>query len=104
MIRPFVAFVPVIAILALSQSAAAADAGKGEVLAKRWCAACHVVSTDQQSANGQAPPFSAIGKTPDLDPSRLALFLLLPHPKMPDMALSRGEAADLAAYIQKQGQ
>jgi hypothetical protein len=29
----------------------------------------------------------------------LALFLLLPHPKMPDMSLSRSEAADLAAYI-----
>jgi hypothetical protein len=25
--------------------------------------------------------------------------LLDPHPKMPDMALSRAEAADLAAYI-----
>jgi hypothetical protein len=29
----------------------------------------------------------------------LAFFLLDPHPKMPDMALTRAEAADLAAYI-----
>jgi mono/diheme cytochrome c family protein len=83
--------------------AAAADAANGGTLAKRWCAACHVVATDQQRANGQAPPFSAIGKTPDLDPAKLALFLLVPHPKMPDMALSRAEAADLAAYIVSQG-
>ena len=34
-----------------------------------------------------------------MDAPMLALFLLLPHPKMPDMALSRNEAADLAAYI-----
>jgi hypothetical protein len=26
-----------------------------------------------------------------------------PHPKMPDMQLSRGEADDLAAYIVQQG-
>ena len=31
--------------------------------------------------------------------ARLTFFLLDPHPKMPDMALSRAEAADLAAYI-----
>ncbi|MFA6267093.1 MAG: cytochrome c [Pseudolabrys sp.] len=93
-----------VALIALAGApAVAADANNGGVLAKRWCAACHVVAADQQQANGQAPPFSAIGKTPDLDPSKLALFLLLPHPKMPDMALSRSEAADLAAYIQRQG-
>jgi mono/diheme cytochrome c family protein len=90
-------------VLAVPGRASAADAANGEVLAKRWCAACHVVATDQQRVGGEAPPFSTIGRTPDLDPSRLALFLLLPHPKMPDMALSRSEAADLAAYIQSQG-
>lgn len=83
--------------------ARAADEEQGGILAKRWCAACHVVAADQRSAAGQAPPFSLIGKTPGLDPSKLALFLLLPHPKMPDMNLSRAEAADLAAYIQSQG-
>jgi hypothetical protein len=32
----------------------------------------------------------------------LAYFLLSPHPRMPDMNLSRSEAADLAAYIARQ--
>jgi mono/diheme cytochrome c family protein len=81
----------------------AADAANGQTLAKRWCAACHVVAADQQRANGQAAPFSAIGKMPGLDASKLALFLLVPHPKMPDMNLSRAEAADIAAYIATQG-
>jgi mono/diheme cytochrome c family protein len=89
--------------IALADIAAAADAANGQTLAKRWCAACHVVASDQQSANGQAAPFSSIAKIPDLDAGKLALFILLPHPKMPDMNLSRAEAADLAAYIVSQG-
>lgn len=81
----------------------AANATNGERLARRWCAACHVVAPDQTSANTQAPPFAAIAKKPGIDASKLALFLLLPHPRMPDMNLSRDEAADLAAYIAAQG-
>jgi mono/diheme cytochrome c family protein len=95
-------FVAMVAAV-LPSGAKAADVRQGEVLAKRWCAACHVVAADQQRANGQAAPFSVIGKTPGLDSSKLALFLLLPHPKMPDMNLTRNEAADLAAYIASQG-
>jgi mono/diheme cytochrome c family protein len=100
--RIFYCLLPAIFIAAFA-NAAAADVANGEILAKRWCATCHVVASDQQTANGQAPPFSAIGKTPELDPAKLALFLMLPHPKMPDMNLSRSEAADLAAYIASQG-
>jgi mono/diheme cytochrome c family protein len=93
----------IISGLAMSQGVWAADAAQGGVLAKRWCAACHVVAADQQLAGVQAPPFSVIGKSANLDSSKLALFLLSPHPKMPDMSLYRAEAADLAAYIQSQG-
>jgi mono/diheme cytochrome c family protein len=92
-----------IAVTALPQAALAADAANGEKLAKRWCAACHVVATDQKSGNTQVAPFSAIAKVPGFDAARLALYLLLPHPKMPDMSLTRSEAADLTAYIVDQG-
>ncbi len=90
-------------IVTLANAANAAEVANGETLAKRWCAACHVVASDQQRANGQAPPFSTIGKTPDLDAGKLALFIMLPHPKMPDMNLTRNEAADIAVYIVSQG-
>ena len=63
-----------------------------------------MVASDQKSGNTQAAPFSAIAKVPGFDAAKLALYLLLPHPKMPDMSLSRSEAADLAAYIVSQGQ
>ena len=92
-----------IAVTALPHAALAADAANGERLAKRWCAACHVVATDQKSGNTQVAPFSAVAKVPGFDAAKLALFLLYPHPKMPDMSLTRNEAADLAAYIVSQG-
>jgi mono/diheme cytochrome c family protein len=81
--------------------ALAADATNGEQLARRWCATCHVVAPDQQGPTGEAPPFAAIAKKPDFGEARVAFFLLDPHPRMPNMNLSRAEAADLAAYIAK---
>jgi mono/diheme cytochrome c family protein len=85
-----------------ANAAAAADAYQGRVLAKRWCATCHVVSADQTSGGTQAPPFAEIANKPGLTAASIALFLLRPHPPMPDMNLSRNEAADLAAYIVSQ--
>jgi hypothetical protein len=49
-----------LALIALPHGAFAADAAKGEVIAKRWCAACHLVSSDQTQANSDAPSFAAI--------------------------------------------
>ena len=80
----------------------AADAIKGEALAKRWCATCHIISSEQQQGTTQAPPFSAVASKPDFNETTLAYFLLTPHPRMPDMNLTRSEAADLAAYIKTQ--
>jgi mono/diheme cytochrome c family protein len=88
--------------MAFAPAASAADAAKGEVLAKRWCATCHIVASDQQRGSTQAPAFSTIADRPSFDAGRVALFLLDPHPKMPDMNLTRAEAADLAAFIAAQ--
>jgi len=86
------------AILAVTP-AFAADPDNGERLAQRWCTACHVVASDQRGPTGEAPPFRTIAAKPDFDAAKLAFFLMDPHPKMPNMQLSRTEAADLAAYI-----
>ena len=87
---------------AVGTDAYAADAFKGEALAKRWCATCHIVASDQQRGTTQAPPFSAVANRPDFNERTLAYFLLTPHPRMPDMNLTRNEAADLAAYVKSQ--
>jgi mono/diheme cytochrome c family protein len=79
--------------------AIAADASHGADLAKRWCAACHVVDEAQKQASTDAPPFAAIAAKADFTPEKIAFFLLDPHPKMPNFPLSRNEAADLAAYM-----
>jgi len=77
-----------------------ADAGHGGDLAKRWCAACHLVSPDQQRASADVPPFAKIAQSPNFDAKSLTNFLLDPHPKMPELPLSHAAAEDIAAYIQ----
>jgi mono/diheme cytochrome c family protein len=79
--------------------AVAADASNGKRLAERWCTGCHLASPSQTTATDQVPPFATIAKMPDFNAAKIALFLLDPHPKMPNMNLSRTEAADIAAYI-----
>lgn len=100
---PVSLIVLLVAVLVPTGAANAADAANGEVLARRWCAACHIVAADQQSGSTQTAPFSAIARKPGFDAGQLALFLMTPHPVMPNMTLSRSEAADLAAYIATQG-
>jgi mono/diheme cytochrome c family protein len=95
-----VAPVFVVAAAGLGGSAVlAADADHGAALARRWCAACHLVDSDQKQASADVPPFAAIARRSDFTPEKVAFFLLDPHPKMPNFPLSRNEAADLAAYI-----
>lgn len=100
---------PVVGLAALAAAlgaaipaAIAADAANGERLARRWCAACHVVAPDQRQVTTDVAPFSEIAGKGPVDAARIAFFLLAPHPKMPDMSLSRSEAEDLAAYITAQ--
>ncbi len=97
--KPGVTLLTASLLAATAATAWAADAGNGQVLARRWCASCHLVAPDEKGPAGEAPPFASVAKRPDFDARKLAAFLLNPHPKMPDMNLTRSEAADLAAYI-----
>jgi protein-L-isoaspartate(D-aspartate) O-methyltransferase (PCMT) len=105
-VRPIARFVrcvtglfPLIFAATLATSASPADARKGETLAKRWCATCHVVAADQQVGTTQSPVFATIARNPEFNEAMLAFLFLTPHPRMADMNLSRSEAADVAAYI-----
>jgi len=81
---------------------AKADAKNGERLAQQWCVACHVVTPAQKQASAAVPTFTEIAGRPGFNAAQLALFLLNPHPVMPNMGLTRKEAGDLAAYIATQ--
>lgn len=91
-------------VLALSggapvAAAAAASVAEGRAVAERWCASCHLVSPDQETATDGVPSFRAVAMQGTLTGETLRAFLADPHPVMPDMALTRDEIADLAAYI-----
>ena len=83
----------------LTAKALSANAAHGEKLAKRWCASCHIVANDQTRGADNAPPFASIATMPGFSAKKIAQFLMDPHPKMPDMQLSRNETRDLGAYI-----
>ena len=61
-------------VAALATNAAAADAGKGETLAKRWCATCHVVAVDQQVGTTQSLAFSTIARNSYFNEATLGYF------------------------------
>ena len=77
----------------------AADVNHGRQVARRWCVSCHLVAANQRKTTTEAPPFATIARKPGFDVNRLAAFLLEPYPRMPNMPLTRAEAADTAAYI-----
>ena len=92
-----------LAILAFTSTVAiGANPDNGSILAKRWCTGCHVVSADQAKGTDIAPSFASIAARPDFNVEKIASFLLEPHPKMPNMALSPEEAKDISAFIAEQ--
>ena len=99
LVRRTLAGFAIATIWASTAAAAPAQAVRGEKLARHWCASCHIVASDQKAGSDTAPPFATIARKPGFDGGKIAEFLMDPHPKMPDMQLSRDEARDLGAYI-----
>jgi mono/diheme cytochrome c family protein len=100
--RSLAYYVTLLLLACTSEATFAADADHGSTLAQRWCASCHVVSSAQRVEIDHSPSFASIAQRGDFSAEKLAFFLLEPHPKMPNMSLSRKEADDLAAYIAEQ--
>jgi mono/diheme cytochrome c family protein len=75
----------------------AADAANGKRLAEMRCVTCHVVAGARRDVT-DAPPFDVIARKFELQPQMLAFSMLDPHPRM-NVAMTRREAEDIAAYI-----
>ncbi len=88
------------ATIGLGVAGAAADAVRGQIIAERWCAACHLVGPDQTQVLDGVASFSEVARREDVTADGLAAFLASPHPMMPDMGLTRDEIRDLTAYIE----
>ena len=77
--------------------ALAADANNGKQLAAARCMPCHGIP-GQPSDVAKATPFEVIARKFAPTPEALAFWILDPHPRM-NLALTRREAEDIAAYI-----
>ena len=81
-------------------SAHAQDVTAGHQLAAAWCAGCHQVEkTVRGPINDAVPSFVSIAKMPSATQTSLTVFLMTPHPSMPNYTLSRKEISDVIAYI-----
>ena|ERR1700688_3259588 len=100
--RPLAYYITLLLLAFTSEATFAADADHGSILAKRWCASCHIVSSSESVVIDHSPSFASIAQKGDFSAEKLAFFLLEPHPIMPNISLSRKEAEDLAAYIAEQ--
>ncbi|HLY56481.1 MAG TPA: hypothetical protein VKS60_13045 [Stellaceae bacterium] len=89
----------------LSVGAARGEIGKpdpvrGEDLARRWCAGCHVID-GARGGTDAAPTFRSIARDPRKDPDYLRGFLANPHPPMAPVPLAGREIEDLIAYLRQ---
>lgn len=75
------------------------EAERGEALAKRLCANCHLVNAAQQHANVDVPSFREIANKQAQTPGAIMGRIVLPSHPMPEIPLTNREIADLAAYI-----
>jgi mono/diheme cytochrome c family protein len=82
----------------VAPQALAADAANGKRLAEMRCVTCHVVAPGARRDVTDAPSFDAIARKFELQPQMLAFSMLDPHPRM-NVAMTRREAEDIAAYI-----
>jgi mono/diheme cytochrome c family protein len=97
--RTGAAIIAAACVAAGSASAQAPDAAAGAKLAAQWCANCHVVAKGQTAGADQAPSLVALMRDPAWDDAALVRAIADPHPRMPDPGPSRGQIADLLAYL-----
>lgn len=77
------------------------DPEKGRELASRVCSTCHIVSNaaTSEAVKADVPSFSAIANKSDQSAERLAGRIVIPHPPMPAIALTREEIVNVVSYI-----
>ena len=91
-------------LLALTQPASAQvgppDPMAGRELASRLCSSCHATDPEGKVvARADIPSFASIARSPNITAERLAGAIIIPHPAMPGIALTRAEIRNLIAYI-----
>jgi mono/diheme cytochrome c family protein len=96
------AAITMVTLISLAGQAGAQDrpgnATEGQKLVAERCSACHAV--DHPTKEGQqAPSFKSIAEMHSTTSLSLHVFLLTPHPTMPNYRLTSTEVDDVVAYI-----
>ena len=92
--------VALLLLLPLAGVAEAQDALRGQALAERWCANCHVVSRTATTGRSDGlPTFPALAARKDMTAATLKGAMTAMHSRMPDFELGARDQEDLVAYI-----
>lgn len=74
---------------------------KGEALAAKLCANCHLLPGSGATAvPAGVPTFRAIANKPGQTGDHIAQVLIRPHAPMPDLQMTRDEILDVLAYLE----
>jgi mono/diheme cytochrome c family protein len=76
-----------------------ADPFNGKELARKLCAGCHIVDSQQQEALADVPSFNEIANKEGQTAAAIMGHIMLPQHPMPTIPLTQDELSDLAAYI-----
>lgn len=73
----------------------------GKQIAEKLCVGCHIVGAEAagSSVPADVPSFVSIASKPGQTAQSIAGAIVVPHPPMPQIQLTREEIGDVAAYI-----
>lgn len=72
----------------------------GQQLARRLCSSCHATDSEGSAVTrADIPSFASIARGPNATPEQLAGKIIIPHPSMPGIPLTRAELRDVIGYI-----
>lgn len=77
------------------------DAKTGKAIAEKLCVGCHIVGPEAagKTVPADVPSFTTIANKPGQTAQVIAGAIVVPHPPMPQIQLTREEIGDIAAYI-----
>lgn len=86
--------------LAMVQPAGADEIARGQALAQRLCAVCHMnPGQGEKTGPDGIPGFGAVARRPGQAPEQIVKWLRSRPSQMPDHGVTLDEAHALAAYI-----
>ena len=90
-----------IALAGTAEAQVHPDAKTGNKIAEKLCVGCHIVGAQAAGATVPAdvPSFARIANKPGQTAASIAGAIVVPHPPMPQINLTREEIGDVAAYI-----